>query len=151
MSFLDYGLMVVLSLATQHMIGGPLVTSYGFNARCSSTWRDWIKTMMAPWAISRWISIWCHGPCLLTARLVYILTLIWSVLFHDKSGINIHLFVLHLLSDLEEVGTFLWDNSILEVCSASYVVQPNQQATILLAPLSSYKYEQRFFSINILL
>lgn len=54
----------------------------------------------------------------------YILALLGTVLFPDKSGTHIRLFVLPLLRDLEEVGTFSWGSAVLaclyrELCRAT--------------------------------
>lgn len=54
----------------------------------------------------------------------YILTLVGTVLFLDKSGTHVQLSVLFLLRDLEEVGTFSWDSFVLaclyrELCRAT--------------------------------
>lgn len=45
------------------------------------------------------------------------------MLFPDKSGTHIQLFLLPLLLDLEEVGTFSWSGAILACLYRSYAEQ----------------------------
>lgn len=68
----------------------------------------------------------------------YILALIGSLLFPDKSGTGIQLFVL----PLEEVGTISWDSPV-QVCLYRELCEQHAQLVIkFLRPLSSYRYVQ---------
>lgn len=63
-----------------------------------------------------------------------------SVLFLDKLGIDVRSFVLPLIRDLEDIGTFSWSSFVLAGCIVSYAVRPQLPAIKLEVPLPSYKY-----------
>lgn len=94
-----------------------------------------------------WIPTRCHRPRHAPVFRAYILTLIGSVLCPNKSRVEVRLFLLSLVWDLEEVGTFAWGSAILsylyrELCCATpsninYVVSP---LILLQVPASTINY-----------
>lgn len=97
----------------ERMIGEPPVASYWVNAWRPFTWRGRIKIMVAPG------KLWVESPpsaidhVLWQYARAYILTLIGSVLLFYKTRARVHLFLLVLLRDIEELGTFSWGNTAL--------------------------------------